>query len=154
MLDLFAGSGAMGLEALSRGAARAVFVESDPRACRAINENLDKLRLTGAQVLCQDVVALPRDGAPRASTSSSATRRTSEFERLQPRARPPRSGLLAEDGLLVLETRRAQPEPELAARDEDARAATAPRALRSSSTDESPRSAQAATTRSRTATST
>src|SRR5437016_14666964 len=54
-LDLFAGSGAMGLEALSRGAAHATLVESDTAACRAINENLDKLGLTGARVLCQDV---------------------------------------------------------------------------------------------------
>ena len=36
VLDLYAGSGAMGLEALSRGADRAVFVESDPEAVRAI----------------------------------------------------------------------------------------------------------------------
>ena len=45
VLDLFAGSGAMGLEALSRGAARAVFVEKDRDACRVIGENLDKLGL-------------------------------------------------------------------------------------------------------------
>src|SRR5436305_14174988 len=54
VLDLFAGSGAMGLEALSRGAATAVFVESDREACRTIDRNLEKLRLTGATVLCQD----------------------------------------------------------------------------------------------------
>ena len=55
VLDLFAGSGALGLEALSRGAERVVFVESDRDACRTINANLDKLRLN-AIVLCQDVV--------------------------------------------------------------------------------------------------
>src|SRR5919204_6831287 len=54
VLDLFAGSGAMGLEALSRGAASAVFVESDRAACRTIERNLTKLGLTGATVLCQD----------------------------------------------------------------------------------------------------
>ena len=43
-LDLFAGSGALGLEALSRGASSATFVESDPAARRAIEENLRKLR--------------------------------------------------------------------------------------------------------------
>jgi len=53
VLDLFAGSGAMGLEALSRGAASCVFVESDRAACRTINTNLDKLNLQ-ATVLCQD----------------------------------------------------------------------------------------------------
>jgi 16S rRNA (guanine966-N2)-methyltransferase len=56
VIDLFAGSGAMGLEALSRGAATAVFVESDRDACRTIERNLDKLRLTGATVLCRDVL--------------------------------------------------------------------------------------------------
>ena len=55
VVDLYAGSGAMGLEALSRGAARATFVEAHVPACRTINENLDKLRLGGARVLCQDV---------------------------------------------------------------------------------------------------
>lgn len=54
VLDLFAGSGAMGLEALSRGAAKAVFVESDREACRTIERNLAKLGLTGASVLCRD----------------------------------------------------------------------------------------------------
>src|SRR6476646_875712 len=56
VLDLFAGSGAMGLEALSRGAASAVFVETDREAARAIDRNLEKLRLTGARVLQQDVL--------------------------------------------------------------------------------------------------
>ena len=42
MLDLYAGSGAMGLEALSRGAERAVFVESSRDACRTIERNLAK----------------------------------------------------------------------------------------------------------------
>ena len=55
VLDLFAGSGAMGIEALSRGAERAVFVEADAQACRAIDRNLEKLRLTGARVFCNDV---------------------------------------------------------------------------------------------------
>jgi 16S rRNA (guanine966-N2)-methyltransferase len=57
VLDLFAGSGAMGLEALSRGAARAVFVESDRDAVRAIERNLDKLRLK-ATVLERDALAV------------------------------------------------------------------------------------------------
>ncbi len=45
----------MGLEALSRGAAGATFVEQDRDACRVINANLDKLGLH-ATVLCQDAV--------------------------------------------------------------------------------------------------
>src|SRR5712691_3989567 len=55
VIDVFAGSGALGLEALSRGARHAVFVDSDREACRAINANLDKLHLE-ATVLCQDAV--------------------------------------------------------------------------------------------------
>jgi 16S rRNA (guanine966-N2)-methyltransferase len=56
VLDLYAGSGAMGLEALSRGAASAVFVESDRDACRMIRRNLDKLGLAGAEIACTDVL--------------------------------------------------------------------------------------------------
>jgi 16S rRNA (guanine966-N2)-methyltransferase len=44
--DLFAGSGALGFEALSRGAATATFVESDPRALAAIRANAAKLGAT------------------------------------------------------------------------------------------------------------
>jgi 16S rRNA (guanine966-N2)-methyltransferase len=45
VLDLFAGTGAMGIEALSRGAASATFVESAPAAVRTILENLRRTRL-------------------------------------------------------------------------------------------------------------
>ena len=45
--DLFAGSGALGLEALSRGADEATFVDNDLTACRTISENLDSLGLEG-----------------------------------------------------------------------------------------------------------
>ena len=60
VLDLFAGSGAMGLEALSRGAGRATFVDSDRAACQTVNRNLDKLELQGATVLCQDALTALR----------------------------------------------------------------------------------------------
>ena len=66
VLDLFAGSGAMGLEALSRGASRCVFVERDRAACRVIQANLDKLRLTGAIVLNRDAGSALRDERSRA----------------------------------------------------------------------------------------
>jgi 16S rRNA (guanine966-N2)-methyltransferase len=54
VLDLYAGSGAMGLEALSRGAARVTFVESERVAAETIVRNLDKLRFEGAVVLRED----------------------------------------------------------------------------------------------------
>lgn len=43
VIDVFAGSGALGLEALSRGAARCVFIERDPRVCAALRLNIDRL---------------------------------------------------------------------------------------------------------------
>ncbi|HEV2770653.1 MAG TPA: 16S rRNA (guanine(966)-N(2))-methyltransferase RsmD [Solirubrobacteraceae bacterium] len=48
VLDLFAGSGALGLEALSRGAASAVFVDRSPRAVAAVRGNLETLELSAA----------------------------------------------------------------------------------------------------------
>jgi len=47
VLDLFAGSGALGIEALSRGAAHATFVENSPRALTALRANLQKLGASG-----------------------------------------------------------------------------------------------------------
>jgi len=58
VLDLFAGSGAAGIEALSRGAARAIFVEQDRRAARVIEQNLERAGLSspGAVVIRADAV--------------------------------------------------------------------------------------------------
>jgi 16S rRNA (guanine966-N2)-methyltransferase len=47
VLDLFAGSGALGIEGLSRGAASVVFVESDPHSAKSIERNLAKTKLKG-----------------------------------------------------------------------------------------------------------
>jgi 16S rRNA (guanine966-N2)-methyltransferase len=65
VLDLFAGSGAMGLEALSRGAASCVFVERDRGAARVIQANLEKLRLTGAVVANRAVASALREERER-----------------------------------------------------------------------------------------
>ena len=54
VLDLFAGTGALGIEALSRGAAAAVFVEEDRQSVETLQKNLIKTRLKG-RVLNQDV---------------------------------------------------------------------------------------------------
>jgi 16S rRNA (guanine966-N2)-methyltransferase len=65
VLDLFAGSGAAGIEALSRGAARAVFVERDRAAIAAIDQNLRRTRLVGerARVVRADALGwLTADG--------------------------------------------------------------------------------------------
>jgi 16S rRNA (guanine966-N2)-methyltransferase len=113
VLDLYAGSGAMGLEALSRGAASAVFVEAEPQAIRAIERNLDKLRLTGARLVRLDAgTGLAQEAAsgrkydlvladpPYSMTDYDALARYLPL-------------VLSEDGLVVLESA-AKTEPELA----------------------------------------
>ncbi|MCG8568288.1 MAG: 16S rRNA (guanine(966)-N(2))-methyltransferase RsmD [Desulfobacterales bacterium] len=60
VLDIFAGTGALGLEALSRGAASAVFVESAPASCKAITENINRCKKEDkALLLKQDATRLP-----------------------------------------------------------------------------------------------
>jgi 16S rRNA (guanine966-N2)-methyltransferase len=101
VLDLFAGSGAMGLEALSRGASTATFVESDRDACRTIDRNVEKLRVTGATVLQRDVFQ-----------ALAADRRSYDLVLCDPpygfdqdsRIAPYLARALAPDGLVVYET--------------------------------------------------
>ena len=58
VLDLYAGSGALGLEALSRGATSALFVESDHRAAAVLARNIEALGLTGATLRRGPVAAV------------------------------------------------------------------------------------------------
>ncbi|WP_441250087.1 16S rRNA (guanine(966)-N(2))-methyltransferase RsmD [Kitasatospora sp. McL0602] len=64
MLDLFGGSGAVGLEALSRGAAHALLVESDASAARTIRENVRTLGLPGAEVRAEKAERVAAGPAP------------------------------------------------------------------------------------------
>jgi 16S rRNA (guanine966-N2)-methyltransferase len=66
VLDLCAGSGALGLEALSRGAAHALFVESDRRAASVLRRNVDGLGLPGAQVRVAPAATVLAAAAERA----------------------------------------------------------------------------------------
>jgi 16S rRNA (guanine966-N2)-methyltransferase len=113
VLDLYAGSGAMGLEALSRGAARAVFVERDADAVRAIERNLDKLRLAGT-ILRQDAVtALAAEaGSHRKYDLVLVDPPYDMYPDVQPQLARYLPSLLAPDGLLVVETD-ARVEPDL-----------------------------------------
>lgn len=63
VLDLYAGSGALGLEALSRGAGSALFVESDQRAAAVISQNITALGLPGAAVRRGSVDSVLAGGA-------------------------------------------------------------------------------------------
>jgi 16S rRNA (guanine(966)-N(2))-methyltransferase RsmD len=63
VLDLYAGSGALGLEALSRGAAAATFVESDRRAATVLERNIATLGLPGATLRRGLVSAVIAEGA-------------------------------------------------------------------------------------------
>jgi 16S rRNA (guanine966-N2)-methyltransferase len=56
-LDLFAGTGALCLEALSRGAGSAVMVEGSPTVAAALRENLARLRAENAEVVCCDALS-------------------------------------------------------------------------------------------------
>ena len=68
VLDLFAGSGAGGIEALSRGAARAVFVEKDTGAARVVGENLRRTQLeAGGRVVRRDAITWLADPAGAAA---------------------------------------------------------------------------------------
>jgi 16S rRNA (guanine966-N2)-methyltransferase len=113
VLDLFAGSGAMGLEALSRGADRATFVEADQRAAAAIQQNLDKLRLTGARIVRTDA------GRALAAEASGGAKYDlvlvdppyERYESLQPMLANYLPAILAEDALVLVETsERIRPE--------------------------------------------
>jgi 16S rRNA (guanine966-N2)-methyltransferase len=114
VLDLYAGSGALGIEALSRGAASALFVERDRQALAALRRNLQALRSpldatgTGAEVRAQDVAGFlarpegafdlvfcdpPYDDAPRVAATLS-------------KALP---AILAEDARIVTESDKRNP---------------------------------------------
>jgi 16S rRNA (guanine966-N2)-methyltransferase len=114
VLDLFAGSGALGLEALSRGARHATFVESDRVAAETIVRNVDKLALDGATVL--------REDAARQLAADAASGRRYDLvlidppyrmlSRFQPSLARYLPAVVAPDGLVVVESD-AREEPEL-----------------------------------------
>lgn len=66
-VDVCAGTGAMGIEALSRGAREAIFIEADARAAKLVRQNLESLKIGGGQLMEADAVAgLKRLSARRA----------------------------------------------------------------------------------------
>lgn len=67
VLDLYAGSGALGLEALSRGAREVWLVEANRAAAGVISANIETLGLDGSQVLCADAAVVARSRPSGAS---------------------------------------------------------------------------------------
>jgi 16S rRNA (guanine966-N2)-methyltransferase len=114
VLDLFAGSGAMGLEALSRGASQVTFVEADRAAAEMIVRNLEKLGLDGATVI--------RDDAARKLAADAAAGRRYDLvlidppyrmlARLLPTLAAYVPAVVTPEGLVVVESD-AREEPEL-----------------------------------------
>jgi 16S rRNA (guanine966-N2)-methyltransferase len=113
VLDLFAGTGALGIEALSRGAARAVFIERDARTARALRANLAALGLgpPEAEVREMEALAALRTARVRGETYDLVFidppyRHLSALEQALNDLLPP---LLASDARVVIESdKRAQ----------------------------------------------
>jgi 16S rRNA (guanine966-N2)-methyltransferase len=106
VLDLFAGSGAVGLEALSRGATDVIMVESDPRAARVIRANIEAVGLPGARLVtdrAQRALARGPDGVPRdfAFADPPYAASPADIERLLTALAAP--GWLAPGALVVVE---------------------------------------------------
>jgi len=116
VLDLFAGTGALGIEALSRGAASALFVEENSGAAASIEQNLARTKLKG-NVRRQDVFAFLRSAQTRepfriifADPPYEKTKSGAEFTRLLLED-PQLPGMLEPAGVFVLEKRPGEKMP-------------------------------------------
>jgi 16S rRNA (guanine966-N2)-methyltransferase len=107
LADLYAGSGAVGLEALSRGASHALLVESEPRAAQVIRGNIATLRLGSAARLVTGtvlkVVSSPPDGDPYDVVFADPPYATTDRELLDVQLGLLDNGWLAPDAVLVFE---------------------------------------------------
>jgi 16S rRNA (guanine(966)-N(2))-methyltransferase RsmD len=128
VLDLYAGTGALGLEALSRGAARAVLVESSREALAAVRANVEALgQRDSARVVAGLVRAsigrLVREGPFDLVLADPPWALVDEGEAAAALADLARAGGLSEDALVVLEhaARSAPPEIEMLVRGETRR---------------------------------
>lgn len=116
VLDLFAGTGGLGIEALSRGAASALFVEKNVDAIAAIERNLARTKLQG-QIVRQDVFAFLRSTQTRdpfqiifADPPYEKTKSGGEFTTLLLKDQQ-LAEMMAPSGIFVLEKRPAEQTP-------------------------------------------
>jgi len=123
VLDLYAGSGSLGIEALSRGAASALFVDQERRACGVIEDNLSKARLAGGQVRCCQAIKFLRNHQVGGggfdlvfADPPYAKDRLAEEELLALLSSEHLAGVLSGKGVLVLESLASTPLPEPTAR--------------------------------------
>ncbi len=111
VVDLFAGTGAVGLEALSRGAAQALFIEQDRDALKTLQANITKLGMTDrAVVLAQDARKVARWPYPAASLLFADPPYDSDLAE-QGLARLIEAGAISPQAIVVVETRKSDPCP-------------------------------------------
>jgi 16S rRNA (guanine966-N2)-methyltransferase len=111
VLDLYAGSGALGLEALSRGAARATFVEANPKTAAVIARNVDALGFGGGTVLSRPVATAlaVRGGGPFDLVLADPPYETSAEEVNAMLAALAAGGWTAAGTMVAVERRRSSP---------------------------------------------
>jgi 16S rRNA (guanine966-N2)-methyltransferase len=114
VLDLYAGSGALGLEALSRGAGHVTFVERDHRALSCLRRNVASTRLGPTTVRAGDVARVLGSSPPEPAdlVLADPPYRVSSEEACATLAQGIHAGWLADDALVVLERPRREPDPE------------------------------------------
>lgn len=113
VLDLYAGSGAMAIDALSRGEGEATLVERAPAACAVIRANLQRVRFQArARLRCADVHRDLANLSPQTFTTIFLDPPYDDPRTVELLGRLGASGLLAEGGTIVLEHGRRHPPPE------------------------------------------
>ncbi len=112
VLDLYSGSGALGIEALSRGAESAVLVESASAALAVIRENLTTLKLDAKVMPAAVLTALKRLEGPFDLILADPPYAIAAQELPQVLALIAERGLLADGGLILLEHRRGETLPD------------------------------------------
>jgi 16S rRNA (guanine(966)-N(2))-methyltransferase RsmD len=118
VLDVYAGTGAVGIEAISRGAVHVTFVESDPRACDLITENLGRCGISGGYAIIRASAGRTVEMLPRSPSfvPFDIILLDPPYDHPAAEALTGVDGLGAPDGLVVLEHARRAPVPDSAGR--------------------------------------